>query len=432
MITENSAIDTADNSKPKIRIENIYKIFGKNTQKALKLSQQGLSKAEIFDKTKASLGVVDATFSIDEGEIFVIMGLSGSGKSTLLRLINLLMRPTAGSIYIDDEDITKVDKDTLRQIRRQKMAMVFQSFALLPHISVLDNVAFGLDIAGVPKNEARQKALESLEAVGLEAYKDSRPQALSGGQQQRIGLARALAVEPEVLLMDEAFSALDPLIRSEMQDELLRLQKEHQRTIVFISHDLDEALKIGDRIAIMQDGYVVQVGTPEEILKNPANDYVRAFFRGVDPTSTLSVGDITVRNQVTIIRHKGDGLRTALQRLVQYDRPYGYILSASSEFLGMVRTETLQDNIDDIQDKQLDLTIEDVYISDVPTIHQDTVLEDILETLAQHDHPIPVVDDAGKFKGVVSKNIFLKSLHQNKVDAEQASDNLAAGEENND
>lgn len=432
MITENSALDTADNSNQKIRIENIYKIFGKNTQKALKLSQQGISKSDIFSKTKASLGVVDADFTIEEGEIFVIMGLSGSGKSTLLRLINLLIRPTAGSIYIDDQDITKVDKEALRQIRRQKMAMVFQSFALLPHISVLDNVAFGLDIAGVPKAEARAQALSALEAVGLEDYKNSRPQELSGGQQQRIGLARALAVEPEILLMDEAFSALDPLIRSEMQDELLRLQKEQQRTIVFISHDLDEALKIGDRIAIMQDGYVVQVGTPEEILKNPANDYVRAFFRGVDPTSTLSVGDITVKNQVTIIRHRGDGLRTALHRLVQYDRSYGYVLSASGEFLGMVRTTTLQDNIDDIQDKHINATIEDVYISDVPTIHEDTVLEDILGTLTQYEHPIPVIDDAGRFKGVVSKNIFLKSLHQNKIEAEQASDNLAAGEENND
>ncbi len=432
MITENSALDTADNSNQKIRIENIYKIFGKNTQKALKLSQQGISKSDIFSKTKASLGVVDADFTIEEGEIFVIMGLSGSGKSTLLRLINLLIRPTAGSIYIDDQDITKVDKEALRQIRRQKMAMVFQSFALLPHISVLDNVAFGLDIAGVPKAKARAQALSALEAVGLEDYKNSRPQELSGGQQQRIGLARALAVEPEILLMDEAFSALDPLIRSEMQDELLRLQKEQQRTIVFISHDLDEALKIGDRIAIMQDGYVVQVGTPEEILKNPANDYVRAFFRGVDPTSTLSVGDITVKNQVTIIRHRGDGLRTALHRLVQYDRSYGYVLSASGEFLGMVRTTTLQDNIDDIQDKHINATIEDVYISDVPTIHEDTVLEDILGTLTQYEHPIPVIDDAGRFKGVVSKNIFLKSLHQNKIEAEQASDNLAAGEENND
>lgn len=432
MISENSALNTADNSKQKIRIKNIYKIFGKNTQKALKLSKQGLSKSEILSETKASLGVVNADFSIEEGEIFVVMGLSGSGKSTLLRLINLLIRPTSGSIYIDDLDITKIDNNELRQVRRKKMAMVFQSFALLPHISVLDNVAFGLDIAGVPKAEARKQALVALEAVGLEAYKNSRPQQLSGGQQQRIGLARALAVEPEILLMDEAFSALDPLIRSEMQDELLRLQKEHQRTVVFISHDLDEALKIGDRIAIMQDGYVVQVGTPEEILKNPANDYVRAFFRGVDPTSTLSVGDITVKNQVTIIRHKGDGLRTALQRLVKHDRSYGYVISASGEFLGMLRTGTLQDNIDDIQDKHIDATIEDVYISNVPTVHEDTVLENILGTLTQYDHPIPVVDDAGKFKGAISKNIFLKSLHRNKMEAEQASDNLAAGDENHD
>lgn len=417
----------SEQNKEKIRLENIYKIFGKNTKSALKLQKQGLTKAEIADKIDAHLGVIDANFSINEGEIFVVMGLSGSGKSTLLRMLNLLIEPTSGSIYIDNEDITKMNAEELREVRRKKMAMVFQSFALLPHISVAENVAYGLDIIGMPKAESRKIALEALNAVGLEIYADSKPNNLSGGQQQRVGLARALAVEPEILLMDEAFSALDPLIRNEMQDELLRLQKEHQRTIIFISHDLDEALKIGDRIAIMQDGYVVQVGTAEEILKNPANDYVRAFFSGVDATATLSVGDIVVKNQVTLIRHNSIGLRSSLQRLVQHDRPYGYFVSRSGEFLGMVRTETLQDMIDDIHDQKSEVSIEDAQM-ETPILKEDMLLADITGMLAQNNHPIPVVDEKGNFKGVVSKNIFLTSLHKNKVEADQAVESVISNE----
>jgi glycine betaine/proline transport system ATP-binding protein len=239
-----------------------------------------------------TVGVHDAAFDVYEGEIFVVMGLSGSGKSTLVRMLNRLIESTAGEILFDGQDICRMGKAELIALRRRAIGMVFQSFALLPHRTVLENTCFGLEIAGVDRETRNARAREALAAVGLEPHADSLPRALSGGMQQRVGLARALATDPSILLMDEAFSALDPLIRTEMQDELLRLQREHARTVVFISHDLDEALRIGDRIAVMQDGRIVQVATPKDILRRPANDYVRAFFRGVDVSKALTAADI--------------------------------------------------------------------------------------------------------------------------------------------
>ena len=273
----------------KLEIKNLYKIFGEHPQRAFKYIEQGLSKEQILEKTGLSLGVKDASLAIEEGEIFVIMGLSGSGKSTMVRLLNRLIEPTRGQVLIDGVDIAKISDAELREVRRKKIAMVFQSFALMPHMTVLDNTAFGMELAGINAEERREKALDALRQVGLENYAHSYPDELSGGMRQRVGLARALAINPDILLMDEAFSALDPLIRTEMQDELVKLQAKHQRTIVFISHDLDEAMRIGDRIAIMQNGEVVQVGTPDEILNNPANDYVRTFFRGVDISQVFTV-----------------------------------------------------------------------------------------------------------------------------------------------
>ena len=285
----------------KIELKNVYKIFGNSPKKALSLLKKGMNKEEIFRHTAQSVGVCDATFQIYKGEIFVIMGLSGSGKSTLVRLINRLIEPSSGAILIDGEDITTMKSSLLREVRRKKMSMVFQSFALLPHLSVLENVAFGLELGGMKKEERHEKAKEALLQVGLLEYANVYPDALSGGMQQRVGLARALANNPDILLMDEAFSALDPLTRSEMQDELLKLQSEQERTIVFISHDLDEAMKLGDRIAIMQSGDVVQIGTPDEILKNPANEYVRSFFNVVNVGGIISAKDVASNQQVTII-----------------------------------------------------------------------------------------------------------------------------------
>lgn len=284
----------------KIEVKNLYKVFGENPDRAFKMIDAGKGKEEIFEKTGLSLGVKNASLAIEEGEIFVIMGLSGSGKSTMVRLLNRLIEPTRGEVLIDGEDIAKISEAKLRQVRRSKISMVFQSFALMPHLTVLNNTAFGMELAGVPVEERNAKAIDALRQVGLENYANSYPDELSGGMRQRVGLARAMANNPDILLMDEAFSALDPLIRTEMQDELVKLQAQHQRTIVFISHDLDEAMRIGDRIAIMQGGEVVQVGTPEDILNNPANDYVRTFFRGVDISQVFSAKDIARRRGALI------------------------------------------------------------------------------------------------------------------------------------
>ena len=252
-----------------IRVEHVFKVFGNHPKQALALAREGQSKQQILEKTGQSIGVFDADFTIEAGEIFVIMGLSGSGKSTLVRMLNGLVKPTAGRIVVEGQDINALSAHELRALRRKDISMVFQSFALMPHMTVLENTAFGLELAGVPLAERQKQATQALEQVGLGGWGGKYPDELSGGMQQRVGLARALAADPAILLMDEAFSALDPIIRTEMQSELLRLQQVRQRTIVFISHDLQEAMRIGDRIAIMRDGQVVQIGTPDEILRAP-------------------------------------------------------------------------------------------------------------------------------------------------------------------
>ena len=277
-----------------IVIDHVFKVFGDDPQEALALVRQGLSKQEVLARTGQSIGVFDAHLSIEAGEIFVVMGLSGSGKSTLVRLLNLLIEPSAGRILVDGVDIAQLPDAQLRALRRKDISMVFQSFALMPHMTVLDNTALGLELAGVDRAQRQAQAAQALEQVGLAGWGDSYPDELSGGMQQRVGLARALASDPSILLMDEAFSALDPLIRSEMQGELIRLQAEQQRTIIFITHDFAEALRLGDRIAIMKDGSFDQVGTPEEIVSNPATPYVREFVNDVPRAKVLSVGTVTV------------------------------------------------------------------------------------------------------------------------------------------
>ncbi|HDT5864832.1 TPA: glycine betaine/L-proline ABC transporter ATP-binding protein ProV, partial [Aeromonas hydrophila subsp. hydrophila] len=326
----------------KLEVKSLYKIFGDQPEKAFKLLAKGHDRASILQKTGQTLGVQDVNLAIDEGEIFVVMGLSGSGKSTLVRLFNRLIEPTRGQVLIDGEDIAAISDSELRQVRRKKISMVFQSFALMPHLSVLENTAFGLELAGVPLAERQQNARQALHQVGLGQWTDAFPDALSGGMKQRVGLARALANDPDILLMDEAFSALDPLIRTEMQDELLKLQASQQRTIVFISHDLDEAMRIGDRIAIMQDGQLVQVGTPDEILNQPANDYVRAFFRGVDLANVFSARDVASRKQMPLIKkHTTDGPGNALRQLKEQEREFGYVVDRRRRFIGVVSVESL-------------------------------------------------------------------------------------------
>ncbi len=393
-----------------IKVENLYKVFGQTPEKALKLLEQGMDKEEIFKKTGMTVGVQNASFTVNTGEIFVIMGLSGSGKSTLVRMLNRLIEITSGSVLVNGQDVSKLDSKELTELRRKQMSMVFQSFALMPHLSVVENAAFGLMLAKVDKEKRIARAMESLAQVGLEAYSDSYPNELSGGMQQRVGLARALTVDPQILLMDEAFSALDPLIRTEMQDQLLSLQEKHQRTIVFISHDLDEAMRIGDRIAIMEGGRIIQVGTPEEILQNPTNEYVQAFFRGVDPTSILVAGDIARETQTTIIKYPGKGPRAALQRLISHDTEFGYVLDKSKHFMGIVSTDSLKDLIN-ADEKNDDFT--DAFIKDVIPANANDSMQDIIGEVTAHAWALPVLNQNKKYIGVISKNIFLRTLQQN-------------------
>lgn len=373
---------------PIIKVENLSKIFGKNPKEATRLLDQGLSKEEVLAKTGSTVGVNRTSFEVEEGEIFVIMGLSGSGKSTLVRLINRLIEPTEGSVLIDGTDLAKMNKPDLREVRRTKLSMVFQKFALFPHRSVLENTEFGLEIQGIEKEKRKEKAEASLELVGLGGYIHQYPGQLSGGMQQRVGLARALANDPEVLLMDEAFSALDPLIRKEMQDELLDLQERMQKTILFITHDLDEALRIGDRIALMKDGSIVQIGTPEEILVNPANDYVERFVEDVDRSKVLTADHIMKRPEtINIDKH---GPRVALERMKEEGLSSIYVVDNQRNLKGYVTADdALEAKKNDVKD------INEFLNTKVPTVSPDTSMVDIFNVI--HDSPVPIaVVDNGK------------------------------------
>lgn len=389
----------------KIEIKNLYKIFGENPERAFKLIEKGKSKEEIFAKTGLSVGVNNANLAIEEGEIFVIMGLSGSGKSTMVRLLNRLIKPTKGQVLIDGEDIASISDEALRSVRRKKISMVFQSFALMPHMNILENTAFGLELAGISQQERNEKAIDALRQVGLENWAASYPDELSGGMRQRVGIARALANNPDVLLMDEAFSALDPLIRTEMQDELIKLQDNTQRTIVFISHDLDEAMRIGDRIAIMQGGHVVQVGTPDEILKNPANDYVRTFFKGVDLSHVFSAKDIAKRRHATVIRKTpGFGPRSALKLLQDEDRDYAYVLEKGAKYMGIVSIDSLKNALSH------NLTLDSALLSEPTAISADTPLSELISLVAQSPCATPVIDEDQRFLGIITKGMLLQAL----------------------
>ncbi|MGN7476881.1 quaternary amine ABC transporter ATP-binding protein [Solibacillus silvestris] len=390
----------------KIRIDRVTKVFGKNTSQALKLVKQEKSKEQILKETNATVGVYEASLSIGEGEIFVIMGLSGSGKSTLIRLLNRLIQPTSGDIYIDDQNITKLNKKSLQQVRREKMSMVFQNFALFPQRTILQNAEYGLEIRGVPKEERRLKAEKALQNAGLLSYKDQYPDQLSGGMQQRVGLARALANDTEIILMDEAFSALDPLIRKEMQDELLELQANLQKTIVFITHDLNEALRIGDRIAIMKDGKIMQVGTGEEILTNPANEYVRSFLEDVDRSKVLTAENAMIRPMTIQIEH--DGPKVALQRMREDKVSVLLAVDKARKYLGYI---TANDALELAQSGEKSL--QSILRTDMPIVEPTTVIQDILSVISDSPTPVAVVEE-GKLRGVLIRGVVLESLASEK------------------
>ncbi|KZE55800.1 glycine/betaine ABC transporter ATP-binding protein [Brevibacillus parabrevis] len=386
---------------PKIKVENLTKIFGRQPQRALPLVKQGKTKTDILKETGLTLGVNQASFEVHAGEIFVIMGLSGSGKSTLVRLLNRLIEPTEGKILIDGTDIVRMNTEQLQQVRRKKLGMVFQKFALFPHRTVLENAAYGLEIQGMAKAEREAKAKQSLELVGLGGWEASFPDQLSGGMQQRVGLARALANEPDVLLMDEAFSALDPLIRKDMQDELLELQSTMQKTIIFITHDLDEALKIGDRIALMKDGAIVQIGTPEEIMTNPANEYVERFVEDVDRSKVLSAENVMKRAE-TITLDKGP--RVALQLMRDRGVSSLYVVDKKKKLLGVLTADAVS------QAKEQGQSLEWVLRTEVPKVGPQTLLNELFDLVAFSDIPVAVTGDHDRLLGVIVKGAVLGGL----------------------
>lgn len=385
----------------KVRVEHLTKVFGKKTQQALEMMAQHKSKTDILKATNATVGVYDANFTVNEGEIFVIMGLSGSGKSTLIRLLNRLIEPTEGSIYLDGKDISKMDKEELREVRRHKVNMVFQNFGLFPHRTILENTEYGLEVRGVPKEERQAKAEQALDNSGLLSFKDQYPDQLSGGMQQRVGLARALANDTEILLMDEAFSALDPLIRREMQDELLDLQANVQKTIIFITHDLNEALRIGDRIALMKDGEIMQIGTGEEILTHPANDYVREFVEDVDRSKVLTAANIMIPAITTNI--DVDGPNVALNRMRKEEVSMLLAVDKKRKLKGLVTAEKAREA------RTNGLSLRDVLEKTVPKITKDMVVNDIFNMIYDSPTPLAVVED-DKLLGVVIRGSVIESL----------------------
>ncbi len=388
----------------KIKIDHVTKIFGPHPEKATEMIEAGEDKHTILEKTGQTVGVKDVTFSIDEGQIFVIMGLSGSGKSTLIRMINRLIRPTSGHIYIDGDDVTEMDSDALRALRQNKVAMVFQNFGLLPHKTVLENAGYGLRIRKLSDEVIRKKAQEAIDTVGLSGYENSFPDELSGGMQQRVGLARALATDSGVLLMDEAFSALDPLIRKDMQDELLAIQEDIKKTIVFITHDLNEALKIGDRIAIMRDGEVIQVGSPEEILTNPANEYVERFIEDASISKVLTAGQI-MREAYAVAEDRGP--RVALQLMRKYGVSDLFVTSKRREVLGIIDAKSA---LQALESRNKDMLVTEFMSTDVPTVSSNTTIEEAIEVAATTSSPIAVIDNQKKLLGAVVKGTLLSAL----------------------
>lgn len=387
----------------KVEVKNLYKIFGPTPEKVLEKLKKGQSKKEILKETDHGIGVNDASFSVEEGEIFVVMGLSGSGKSTLIRCLNRLIQPTSGSVYIDNVNIMECDKAQLREVRRKKIGMVFQNFALLPHRNIEENVAFGLEIQDVNLNERNEKAAEALELVGLKGYEKSMPSELSGGMQQRVGLARALATDPDILLMDEAFSALDPLIRKEMQDELLALQSRMQKTIIFITHDLDEALKIGDRIAIMKDGVIVQIGRPEEILKYPANDYVREFVQGVNRVKVVTARSV-MKTTDTLVFSK-DGARVAVRKMKEANISSVFVVDKQRKLKGII---TIEDTMKLINSNRDDIS--EIIDENVCEVSPDTLIEDLIPLFMNTKYPIVAVDEERKIMGIIFKVSVLAGI----------------------
>ncbi|MGI6727935.1 MAG: quaternary amine ABC transporter ATP-binding protein [Anaerovoracaceae bacterium] len=390
----------------KIVVNNLVKVFGTNPQKALKMLKEGKNKEEILEETGMTVGINRVSFQVKKEEIFVIMGLSGSGKSTILRCLNRLIEPSSGKIIIDGIDITTLGLKELRKFRQEKTAMVFQQFALLPHRTVLENTVYGLEVQGVDKSEREEKAKISLELVGLRGWENKYPSQLSGGMKQRVGLARALTNEADILLMDEAFSALDPLIRQEMQDELISLQLKMNKTIIFITHDLNEALKLGDRIAFLRDGALIQVGTPEEIISNPIDDYVAKFVRGVDRSKILTAGDVMKKPRPLIMLR--DGPKTALRIMKENGISSVFVVNRVKQLQGIISADLALE-----ASKKGIKSLQNIELLQGPTIKEETPIQEALGIIAESKLPIAVVNETNKLLGIIVRGSVLAALASN-------------------
>ncbi|MFE6236740.1 glycine betaine/L-proline ABC transporter ATP-binding protein [Cellulosimicrobium sp. NPDC057862] len=384
-----------------VSVRDVYKVFGRRPVEAIRRLEQGASRDDV--KALGTAAVIDASFEVRRGEIFVVMGLSGSGKSTLIRMLNGLWKPTAGHVVVGGTDLAATDAKQLRALRRRSVSMVFQHFALLPHRTVLDNAAYPLEIQGVGKAERREKARTALDLVGLGGWEDSLPSQLSGGMRQRVGLARALAADTDVLLMDEAFSALDPLIRREMQEQLLDLQQRLGKTIVFITHDLNEAMHLGDRIAVMRDGRIVQIGTAEQILSDPANDYVAQFVADVDRTRVLTASSVMVRPAVVV--PVSGGPRQASRAMREAQVSAAYVVDRQRVLHGVVRDDDAVAALKAGQE-----SIADLVHDGVAPVSPDTPLAEIFAPAAESSLPVPVTDAEGRLVGVVPRVTLLEAM----------------------
>lgn len=388
-----------------IKLDGVSKIFGPKPKSVIPLIDKGMSKEEILEKTGHTVGVYDASLEIKKGEVFVIMGLSGSGKSTLIRCFNLLHKPTTGSIYIDDLDIVNGSKADLKKVRQEKIAMVFQHFGLFNHRTVLSNVEYGLEIRQIPKEKREKIARKNIEIVGLKGYEDKYPEELSGGMQQRVGLARALANDPDILLMDEPFSALDPLIRRDMQLELLDIQDRLQKTIIFITHDVNEAFKLGDRVAVMKDGRVVQVGTPEEIIENPADEYISEFIKDIDRSKVFKAEHIMIRPNALVSTK--DGLNVAIKEMEENGISSVFAVDRQRRVQGIV---TIDDAIQGIKENK---TLADVLSQDYMVVDQDEYINDLIPKALETKFPLAVTNEEDKLIGFILRVHVLSGLVDN-------------------
>lgn len=383
-----------------ISIKSLWKVFGKNPERVMAIDAAALEKSEVLDQMGCVVALQDASFDVGKGETFVVMGLSGSGKSTLVRCLIRLIEPTAGGILIDNQDILHYDDSEIMELRRTKVGMVFQHYGLLPHRSVLDNAAYGLEIRGVDLSERHERAAATLEKVGLGGWEKASTSELSGGMQQRVGLARALTVDPAILLMDEPFSGLDPLIRRQMREELAILQEELRKTIVFITHDLDEAITVGDRIAIMRDGKIIQLGTPEDIVGNPVDDFVQEFTRGISKTRVLSIANI-MREPGAVVSDS-DSPHTALQAMDASDENMAFIVGEDRELVGVA----IKDKVAPAATRN-DVSLRDLGLNTPQAVFATTPVDDVLPLVLGHGMPIPITDEKGRLAGVATQSDIL-------------------------